>query len=168
MPLLLACASPGPKGSGDESDVGDSADSGALHTLVVEGGYGGGSFAAGATVHVWSAVDPQAAIVTGWTGGVGLGAPAEWNSAFVMPEADVTLIAATETVALPILEETLTLPSGARDLLTVLPANPTALVLFFHGAAYSRAELRDHAAASLARRLVRAGYGVVAVESGWG
>lgn len=136
---------------------------GVLRTLTVVDGYGDGRYAAGATVPVWSAVDPQAAIVTGWS--AALTDPGEWNSTLVMPDADLTVTPTTEGVDLPLVEETLSLPSGPRAILGVIPASPVALVLFFHGAAYSRAELRDNAAASLARRMVRAGYAVIAIES---
>ena len=58
----------------------------ATHQVTVSGGFGSGSYAPGAIVHVWADVDPRTEVVTGWSGDDELLAgPQEWHTTFTMP-----------------------------------------------------------------------------------
>lgn len=194
---LLACTAKGPSGNGGDNASGDNAagdnggdngagngsgdnasgngsgdNGGGGHLLTVDGGYGGGTYAAGTRVHVWSDVNPQTSIVTTWGAVPALSDPGaladvgEWNTDLVMPDADVTLTPVPLAVDVPLMDLTVTLSTGDRTVLAAIPAvSLKAIVLFFHGASYNRTELTDNAAASITRRLYNAGYGVVAMDS---
>jgi hypothetical protein len=134
--------------------------------LTVVGGYGGGPAVPGQIRHVWADLDPQAAIVTSWVDTSGLlDSPLEWNTFLVMPDHDVTVEAVIEAVPITYQERTVLVAAGNRDILVVEPTSSVGLVLFFHGAAYAIDQLRTNAGASIAMRLVRAGFTVVAVQS---
>lgn len=179
--LALACSSgtgtvAGPPGGDPTTTPGDSAptgdtgagDSGSPGdpTLTVDDGWGGGTYPAGTPLHVWADVDPQAAIVTGWTGDAALlDAPLEWNAGLVMPDRDATVAPTIEAVPLAIEARRYALDGGERDVLVVPADAPVGLVVFFHGASYDVDQLRSNAAATLVRHLHRAGYVVVALES---
>ncbi|RME28285.1 MAG: hypothetical protein D6798_02750 [Deltaproteobacteria bacterium] len=167
--VLVACTHGGSAGGGPASTGGADGGNGASTTtvtLTVEGGFGGGRYAPGDRVRVWADVDPHAAIVTGWTGDASLlDHPADWNSGLAMPDRDVTLSPVLATVPFEIGTRSGELAGEARSWSQVLPAEPRGIVLFFHGARYSRAELTDAAATSIGMRLVAAGYGVVALDS---
>lgn len=162
--LANACKEPTIPAVGDDDDDTDTtppvtADS---PVLTVEHGFGGGQVAAGATVQVWADVDPQAEIVTGWSDP---SLPPEWNGTLVMPDHDLTVSPTIEVVETPIAARTYTLDGRERDVLVVAAPSPVGLVLFFHGAGYAIDELRDNAAATITKHLLRAGYTVVAVQS---
>ncbi len=140
--------------------------SGELGTLVVDGGFGGGSTPVDGELHVWARVDPRRAIVTGWTGDVDLlETPAEWNSAARVPSGEARVSPIVVEVDAPSEERTYPLPGGARRVRVVVVPEPVGVVLFFHGAAYSVDQLEDNAARTVALHLARAGYTVVAVPS---
>jgi hypothetical protein len=143
----------------------DTVPTGAL-TLTVNGGYGGGAYAAGAPVHVWADVDPQAEIVTGWEGDTDvLDAPIEWNSPGTMPDHSATLTPTVEALPYTVEHRVYSLNGHDRDALVVKVDGAKGAVLFFHGASYSVDELCDNAGATITRQLVHAGYTVVAVQS---
>lgn len=155
---LVACSS----GTGT-SDDGAPTES---PSLRVEGGYGGGSSAVDGWLHVWAAVDPQAAVVTGWTGDVDLlERPAEWNGRASLPTAPAVVTPVIAEVDVPVEARTFTVPAGSRRLLVAPAESPVGVVLFFHGAAYAVDELNDNAARTIVLSLHRAGYTVVALPS---
>ncbi|NOY27918.1 MAG: hypothetical protein GXP62_18800 [Oligoflexia bacterium] len=173
--LVFACAGDrGPAGGGGSSgttlpggtSTGGGSQSGQAWTLTVSGGYGSGNYQGGSAAHVWADVDPHAAIVTGWTTDTDvLADPLEWNSSLVMPQQDLVLTPTILEVPFDIRTQTLSLGSGARAYSLVSPSEPVGIVLFFHGASYSRAELDDAAASSVGMALVHAGYAVAALDS---
>ena len=110
MLALLTCCDSGAGGVTDadsSSGEDDSAPSSAsVFAVQVEGGYGAGTYAAGETVHVWSAASTIQAVVLPWTGDASLLAePLEWHTTFIMPERDVTLVANSQDQALPLIVE---------------------------------------------------------------
>lgn len=136
------------------------------YTLTIEGGFGGGSYPEGTSVHVWADVDPQREIVTSFgPNGAALDS-AEWNSGLSMPASDLSLEVSVEEVSVSFTERTLSLPGGPRTLLVAAPnVEMVGAVVFFHGASYSTAELRDNAAMTTVMTLVRAGWLVAALPS---
>ena len=69
------------------------------HQLSVTDGYGGGTYSAGETVHVFAKYDLDQEVVTGWESNteIGttdgkLGLEGEWHFSFEMPAADVTVM----------------------------------------------------------------------------
>jgi len=168
---LVACTHGAAPGGGDPTTDGAAttdggSDTAGTWTLTVEGGFGGGTYAEGAPVQVWADVDPHAAVVTGWTGDASLlDQPVDWNSGLTMPARDITLSPTLRTVPFDIETRTGTLAGGTRSWSQVSPRHPRGIVIFFHGARYSRAELTDAAATSVGMRLVDAGYAVVALDS---
>lgn len=159
--LLAVSCTPSPEpligGTGDDPPIPPDSP-----VLTVEGGYGGGRVAAGATVHVWARVDPQTAIVTGWSGDVPL---VEWNGALQMPDHDWVLRPTVEVVPTAVEVRTYPLDGRSRTALVAVAPTVRGLVLFFHGAGYAVDQLRDNAASTIVKHLVRAGYTVVAVQS---
>ena len=136
-------------------------------SLTVEGGFGSGQFSVGATVHAWADVDPQRAIVAGWSGdAVHLTSPSEWNSALVMPAADVVIAPDVVEVAAPVQERSYALDGGDRRVLIAHgEGDVVGLVLHFHGGIYAVDNLWDNAPRTITMHLVRAGYTVVALQS---
>jgi hypothetical protein len=132
-------------------------------TVTVDRGYGGGTYPPKTAIHVWSDVDPQRALTTGWTGAMGV--PTEWNGDYVVPDRDVTLAATIVKAPVALVTRTYTLAAGSRTILGHFPSRPKGLVLFFHGAQFDVDELRDNAASTITIALVRAGYAVVAPPS---
>jgi hypothetical protein len=132
-------------------------------TVAVNHGYGGGEYPPKTAIHVWSDVDPQQALTTGWTGAPGV--PTEWNGDYVVPDHDVTLSATIVTAPVALVTRTYALAAGSRTVLGHFPSSPKGLVLFFHGAQFDVDELRDNAASTITIALVRAGYAVVALPS---
>ncbi|MCA9494265.1 MAG: hypothetical protein KC621_30270 [Myxococcales bacterium] len=151
--LLLGCASD----AGPQVDTTEP-----VAALEVEGGYGGGAIAVGGWLHVWAAVDPQASVVTGWTGDVELlERPAEWNTRARPPASPAVVTPVLAEVDAPVVARTV----GGRRLLVVPADDPVGVVLFFHGAAYSVDELNDNAARTIVLSLHRAHYAVIALPS---
>jgi hypothetical protein len=132
-------------------------------TVTVEHGYGGGTFAPGTSIHVWSDVDPQAGLTTAWTAGSGL--PTEWNGRLVVPDHDETVAPTIVTAPVALVTRTYRLSAGRRTVLGHFPSHPAGLVLFFHGAQFDIDMLRFDSASTITIALARAGYAVVAVPS---
>ncbi len=171
FPFLAACA-PTPVTENELHDSGTSSEVVTTHpppgspVLTVVNGFGGGPAASGALRHVWADVDPQATIVSEWTGaGETLSEPLSWNSSLVMPDHDLTVTAVREDVETVPEPRFYALAGGQRKVLVIEADSPAGLVLFFHGGAYSIDQLRTNAGLSLAKHLVRANYTVVALES---
>ncbi len=135
--------------------------------LTVDGGHGDGSYAAGATVHVWADVRPWDQVVTGWTGdGALLREPAEWHTTLEMPARDVAIAAAIvdRPVTLQIASYT-GATTVAKTIFSSLPPNPRGLVLMLHGTNGSANFITRTEAFAAALRALESGYGVLGTES---
>jgi hypothetical protein len=160
--LVAACGNPG----ASASDAG-AVPPGDRFTLSVVGGYGSGTYPAGATVHVWSAASTTGEVVLPWTGDAALLAePMEWHTTFVMPARDVALTSNREALAVTLNVETF---EGSTDrpknVRYYFPPRMRGVVLFSHGTGGSSTFIESHEAFALALALVRAGYGVMGTEA---
>jgi hypothetical protein len=133
--------------------------------VVVEHGEGGGDHLVGSTVFVAATLDPTSEIVTRWTASAPLALPREWNGAVEVPAGGVVLTPEVRSVAAELTPLTWSVAAGERTGRAIRSDPPTGVVMFFHGASYSVAQLDEPAARSVLLRLVDAGYSVVAVPS---
>ncbi len=131
------------------------------HALTVTAGFGGGQYAAGDVVRVWSGLNPQTSYLADWH--ATLADPGEWNSTFTMPDADTTLTATVSGPGSELYNQTIV--GFDRPVLGWRPTTPRGIVLFFHGASYNRTEIQSNAGAYLSNRLMADGYAVVAIDS---
>lgn len=157
---------PGPTTTGTTGTIGTK-DDGVLTVTVVNGyAWPTSDLKPGQTMHVWADVDPQLQIVTGWTGDTdGLASPAEWNSAYVLPDHDVTLTASIESAEWTPDIRAYNLEGRNREAWVIAAPDARGIAFFFHGAAYSLTQLRSNSGSTLVMHLVRAGWTVVGVES---
>ncbi len=138
------------------------------YRLTVYDGFGAGDYPAGDGPHAWADIDPQHDLVDSWVvpeDASPLYDPTEWNSAVAMPTADLSIRVETWEDARDLEEATVPLPSGDRAVLQWLPPDPSALVLYLHGASYDHAQLRSNSGAYLAHALMDANYAIVAMDS---
>ncbi len=64
------------------------------YTLTVNNGYGGGTYHAGDTVHVWAKEFPANTVYDKWTGDIALlERPSEWHTTLVMPPSNINVTA---------------------------------------------------------------------------
>lgn len=180
--LVASCGgseSAGSSGSGGSGSAGSAGaggvDGGAdvasdvteTHTLTVVHGYGSGTYAPGAIVHVWAAVLPWTELVEGWSGDADLlDFPAEWHATLTMPSRDVTLEAQIKPMDVTLDESTF---QGSTQLpKTVLshwPASPKGLVFLLHGTGGSAKMIEKAEERYLALSAVDRGYAVLATEA---
>ncbi len=160
----LASACGGPESR--ESDAGPVA-LGDPFTLEVAGGYGSGTYRAGATVHVWAAASTTSEVVLPWTGDAALLAePTEWHTTFVMPARDVRLASNREAEAVTLTVETFNgSTSRPKTVRYHFPPGMRGVVLFSHGTGGSNTFIEGTEPFALALALVRAGYGVMGTEA---
>lgn len=139
----------------------------ATFAVSVTGGYGAGRFAPGTVVHVWSAASTVDEVVRPWGGDEELLAdPEEWRTTFVMPARDVTLVANSAPLTVPLTVEQF--KGGSDRLKTVRYHFPPAMrgvVLMSHGTGGSSRFIESTEAFPLALALVDAGYGVISTEA---
>lgn len=141
--------------------------SAATFQVTVTGGFGSGSYAPGATVHVWADVDPRGEVVTGWSGDDELlDRPTEWRATFTMPSRDVALAA---TVAPQDLDLTVERFKGVTSLdktvrYHLFPAM-RGVVVMSHGTGGNSGYIDNVETFPVALALTRAGYGVVSFEA---
>jgi hypothetical protein len=161
---LLACEGD-PPGDGDPTATSTPPDPPSLVDVVVEGGEGSGRHLPGSTVRVVATLDPTSAIVTGWHATPPIELPLEWNGTIEVPEGGVTLGPDVTAVDVALEERTWTVAAGQRTVRLAAQAEPAGVVMFFHGASYSTAQLDEPAPRSVLLHLVHAGFTVVAVPS---
>lgn len=171
MLALLACCDDGAggvadAGSGSGGDDGNPP-SASVFTVQVEGGYGAGTYAAGETVHVWSAASTTQAVVLPWTGDASLLAePLEWHTTFIMPERDVTLVANSQDQALTLIVEQYKGSTGvAKTVRYFFPPDMRGVVILSHGTGGNSRFIESTEAFALALALVSDGYGVLSTEA---
>jgi dienelactone hydrolase len=170
MALLLAACGGGGRAGGDGGVAGDSGIPGAggeSFTLVVDGGFGSGTYLAGATVHVWADVDPLREVVTGWVGDADLlDRPGEWHTTLVMPARNVSLAAPrqarTEVVQVSSSTGSTTTAKTSRYL---GGPSPVGLVLLLHGTGGSSNIIEKEEGRAIALAAVARGYAVLAPEA---
>ena len=163
LALLGACGGSS-NGTGTDASF---VDTDGPFTVEVFNGYGSGVYAAGETVHVWSAVSTSNEVAQPWTGDASLLAePNEWRSSFVMPPRDVALFANTQSQALNLTVEQFTgSTSVPKRVRYYLPPGMRGVVIFSHGTGGSSTFIESTEAFVLALALVREGYGVLGTES---
>ncbi len=188
-PLAPADASTG--GPGSETSVGSSADAAESETetetedepitssaeasttaaetsftVTVDGGHGGGAFAPGAEVHIWSGHDPGHARLVAWmTDDAELEDPGEWHTRFVMPEHDVHLTAELEPVDLEFAIDTYAGRDREKTMRWFAPPDAVGIMLMFHGTGGSSALVERTEARSLAMAAAARGLAVVATDA---
>ncbi len=141
-----------------------------LYTVKVIDGWGGGSHRAGDTVHLFSRALGQREVFTKWTSSADilLERPSEWHTTFVMPEADVDLVAQIDTIpAFTITEEMIRGVARPKRVFHILPPTLRGVVFLYHGTGGSAMGWQPGAQENFAlvKDLVAAGLGVVITES---
>lgn len=137
------------------------------YNLIVKGGYGSGSYAAGQEIFIQSAASTQNQVHVRWSGDtIYLEQSKEWFTKLVMPANDVSV--ESITVAKNLVLSTRTF-KGATQLDKTMrysfPSNMRGVVLFNHGAGGSSSFIEKPEAFALALGFVNAGYGVIAVDA---
>jgi hypothetical protein len=176
--LLAACADVAGRDSGrgdsgelrDSGASGDGSEDGAsagTFRLEVVNGYGSGVYAAGSTVHVWSAVSTTNEVVQPWTGdALLLAEPNEWHSSFVMPARDVRLVSDRQPQPLVLTVEMFNgSTSRPKTVRYHFPPRMRGVVLFSHGTGGSNSYIQSAEAFALALALVQRGYGVLGTDA---
>jgi hypothetical protein len=137
------------------------------YSLTVTGAYGSGTYAAGQTVHVWSAVNPRSQVPQPWSGDAALLLePAEWHSSFVMPARAVNLTPSQRELSFTLLASTyLGTTSTPKTVRYYFPPQIRGVVLMSHGTGGNSNFILDTEAAAVAQALVAKGYGVISTEA---
>jgi len=149
--------------AGDD-DTGDD-DTGPF-TLTVTQGYGSGSYAAGAEVHVWAAHAPATQLVTAWSGDTELLLdPGEWHTSMTMPQRDIELHAEIGELDVALTVEPLDGRDRPKTVRHHIPPQPVGIVLFAHGTSGSGEFIEKIEPFYLARVLIDAGFGVWATDA---
>jgi len=171
--VLVGCA-PGDSGSGSTTTSSPTTTATTAtvvapgeHTVSVTGGAGSGSYVAGSTVHVWSAVSTTDGVAQRWSGDDGLlTEPDEWHTTFVMPDRDVSLVATSTTQTVPLTVETFTgVTSAAKTVRYFFPTQMRGVVVFNHGTGGNSGFIEATESLPIALALVADGYGVVSTEA---
>ena len=139
-------------------------------TVNVIDGWGGGLYGAGDTVHLFSRALTQREVFTKWTSSadIYLEWPSEWHTTFVMPQADVDLVAKIDTIpAFSITEEMIRGVARPKRVFHILPPALRGVVFLYHGTGGSALGWQPGAQENFAlvKDLVAAGLGVVITES---
>jgi hypothetical protein len=141
-------------------------------TLSIVGGFGAGAYPAGAVVHVWADVPPEARVMSGWTAAVPadtalLAEPDEWHTTITMPDHDVTITAtAIAAPAAPTLRTYTGATARPKSAYVFAPAAaPRGLLLVLHGTGGAAAFGVGGEAGAVARRAVARGWWVVSPEA---
>lgn len=137
-------------------------------TVSVTGGYGGGTYREGDTVHLFSEAYGALQLFNGWTGDTDLlDAPAEWHTWFIMPARNVSVTAHVrpmESFALQFARV-----QGKARLKPVYYYFPTGLkgvVYLLHGTGGNAQHLvSDYEWQQLIKSLVDSHYGIIVTES---
>ena len=97
--------------------------------LMVESGYGSGTYAPGDTVHIWANLNPQTMVFHHWDGDTSLLLnPDEWHTIFILSEHYLTFSAVQSTVdTLPFIYEVIQGVDNRKNVYYLLPENPVAI-----------------------------------------
>ncbi|MCH8010385.1 MAG: hypothetical protein IIA61_00290 [Candidatus Marinimicrobia bacterium] len=97
--------------------------------LMVESGYGSGTYAPGDTVHIRANLDPQTMVFHHWAGDTSiLLDPEEWNTTFILSEHDLTFFAVQSTVdTLTYIYEVIQGVDNPKNVYYLFPKNPVAI-----------------------------------------
>ncbi len=141
-----------------------------LYTVTVRDGWGGGSYRAGDTVCLFSRALSQREVFTKWTSSADilLERPSEWHTTFVMPQANVDLVAQIDSIpAFAITEETIRGVMRPKRVFHVLPPSLRGVAFLYHGTGGSALGWQPAAQENFAlvKDLVAAGLGVIITES---
>lgn len=164
LALAVACQGPDRDG-GPDGGRPTPPDPGALVSVTVVHGEGGGDHLPGSHLFVAATLDPTTSFVTAWTAEPATDGPAEWNGRFEVPDVDVTLTAEIRSAPVDLEDRTLDTPDGPVPIRIARQTRPLGVVMFFHGASYSMRQLDEVSPRSLLLQLFDAGYTVVAVPS---
>ena len=137
-------------------------------TLTIQNGSGGGSYAAGDTVHLWAKDYPTDSVFDRWVGTDAqlVERTDEWHTRLVMPARAVNL-AARFRYAAPFTLSSRTIRGVQRNkrVFTHFPANLRGVVFLFHGTGGSADEWTGNDDnGQLIRDLAARGYGVMITE----
>lgn len=143
-------------------------DTGAIHQLVVNNGYGSGSYKVGDTIHIWSIAYDSTKSFGEWAGDVSfLKRPKEWHTTLTMPNRNVTVSAVI--INMPpytISFEVMAGQNNPKNVYYYFPSNPIGLLYLFHGTGGDAGnfiygvENRSFVNAAIAR-----GYAIVSTEA---
>lgn len=150
------------------TDMPDGASSpGVLYPLFVQNGAGSGQYAAGETVHVFSTLDPAAALFTAWTGDtMPLASKSEWHTTLVMPQKAVMISATSEPRALRLVSDSYAGVSlRTKRLQYQVPTKPRGLLLLLHGTGGSNRVINGTEMAYVALAALERRYLVVAPDA---
>jgi len=134
--------------------------------VTVEGGYGGGVYAVGETVHAFAANDPHSELVVGWSAdGLAGPLPAEWHVTFEMPASDVTLSPVVEQVSLELEEKLVNGTTTEKRLFAHVPDGAKGVLFVFHGTQGSANVVHKPAMRYIALLATHLGYAVLSPEA---
>lgn len=104
-------------------------------TLTVNNGYGGGTYSAGDTVHIWSKEFPLTDVFDKWTGDVQfLEYADEWHTTVIMPSQNVTVTGHTRTIgSFTINHESIMGRDTLKEVYSYFPPNFKGVIFCFHG-----------------------------------
>lgn len=103
--------------------------------LTVNNGYGSGTYAAGDTVHIWSAAIPANNVFDKWTGDVSvLESKDEWHTTVVMPSQNVSVTANFKVAgAYTIQHESIMGCDTLKEVYSYFPSVYRGVIFCFHG-----------------------------------
>ncbi len=104
-------------------------------TLTVTNGYGGGTYSAGDTVHIWSKEYPLTDVFDKWTGDVQfLEHDDEWHTTVIMPAQHVAVTGHTRTIgSFTISHESIMGRDTLKEVYSYFPPNFKGVIFCFHG-----------------------------------
>jgi hypothetical protein len=138
-------------------------------TVTVSGGYGGGSYNTGDTVHLFSQAISDNQIFNQWTGNdiSLLNASEEWHTWFIMPARNVTFSGSTKNITTFNLQlQQIRGRDRLKPVYYYFPANHKGLVYLLHGSGGRAQQVAtSFEFQQLMKDLVNDGYGIVITEA---
>ncbi len=136
------------------------------YTLTVNNGYGGGSYAAGDTVHVYCNAYDTLTVFTNWTGDTTfLQYADEWHTWLVMPAQNVTISANFQPFYIPLNYELIKGRDILKPMYYAFPPNMKGVVYLLHGTGGSARGWLSLENRKLVNDLLYNGYGVLITEA---
>jgi hypothetical protein len=139
------------------------------YNLTLTGGYGGGTYAAGDTVHIFSFARPTNQVFKSWTGAdtTLLTDVGEWHTTLVMPSRNVTLgttYQSTNSFSLTL--EQIRGRDRNKPVYYWLPAGIQRVLMFFHGTGGRASNIATSLETSqFLTEAAAAGFGIIVTEA---
>lgn len=139
------------------------------YKVSVTKGYGSGMYRPGETVHIWAKQDATKQHLRSWKGDIDVFAlqsdALEWHTSFTMPARDLAFTAEIAPLELTLTEAKIQGLNTLKKVLYSIPPSPKGLVWVFHGTGGSAEMIRRLEATYICKKLVQAGFGVIATDA---